>query len=213
MATKDDYNFLFKIALIGNSGVGKSCILSRYTRNEFNMESKSTIGVEFASIFESVESSKGSNDIVKVQIWDTAGQERYRAITSAYYRGAVGILIIYDITKYDSFENVSTWLKEVRDHVAQNAFIALVGNKIDLGHLRAVDKEKAAKYAKDNGLLFFEVSALDANGKVKNMIHDMIVNIHGQIKECIDEPKPTFTQTVNLTHTNDIKPQPPSGCC
>jgi small GTP-binding protein len=90
----DDYDYLFKIVLIGDSGVGKSNILSRFTRNEFSVESKSTIGVEFAT--RSIEIEK---KVVKAQIWDTAGQERYRAITSAYYRGAVGALLVYDVTK------------------------------------------------------------------------------------------------------------------
>ncbi|KAK8601630.1 hypothetical protein V6N12_051459 [Hibiscus sabdariffa] len=96
-----EYDYLFKIVLIGDSGVGKSNILSRFTRNEFCLESKSTIGVEFATRTLQVEGKT-----VKAQIWDTAGQERYRAITSAYYRGAVGALIVYDITKRQSFDNV-----------------------------------------------------------------------------------------------------------
>jgi len=105
----DEYDFLFKIVLIGDSGVGKSNLLSRFTRNEFNLESKSTIGVEFAT-----KSITTENKTIKAQIWDTAGQERYRAITSAYYRGAVGALLVYDIAKRTSYDNVSRWLKELR---------------------------------------------------------------------------------------------------
>merc|ERR1712146_617096 len=115
MSKDDEYDFLSKVVLIGDSGVGKSNLLSRFTRNEFNLESKSTIGVEFATRSIQVEGKT-----VKAQIWDTAGQERYRAITSAYYRGAVGALLVYDITKQATFDNVSRWLKELRDHADAN---------------------------------------------------------------------------------------------
>ena len=108
---EDEYDYLFKVVLIGDSGVGKSNLLSRFTRNEFNLESKSTIGVEFAT-----RSIQVDNKTIKAQIWDTAGQERYRAITSAYYRGAVGALLVYDIAKHLTYENVERWLKELRDH-------------------------------------------------------------------------------------------------
>ncbi|KAK8476415.1 hypothetical protein V6N11_068368 [Hibiscus sabdariffa] len=105
----DDYDYLFKVVLIGDSGVGKSNLLSRFTKNEFSLESKSTIGVEFAT-----RSIRVDDKVVKAQIWDTAGQERYRAITSAYYRGAVGALLVYDVTRHVTFENVERWLKELR---------------------------------------------------------------------------------------------------
>lgn len=128
--------------LIGDSGVGKSNLLSRFTRNEFNLDSKSTIGVEFATRSIQVDSKT-----IKAQIWDTAGQERYRAITSAYYRGAVGALLVYDISKHQTYENVTRWLKELRDHADANIVIMLVGNKSDLRHLRAVPTEEAKAFA------------------------------------------------------------------
>ncbi|CAO3694821.1 unnamed protein product [Rhizopus microsporus] len=138
----DDYDYLFKVVLIGNSGVGKTNLLGQFTRNEFNLESKSTIGVEFATRSIQVDSK-----VIKAQIWDTAGQERYRAITSAYYRGAVGALLCYDISKHSTFESVSRWLKELRDHADSNIVIMLVGNKSDLRHLRAVPTEEAKQFA------------------------------------------------------------------
>ena len=104
-----DYDYLFKIVLIGDSGVGKSNLLSRFVKNEFNLESKATIGVEFAPKTLLLDNGQ----IVKAQIWDTAGQERYRAITSTYYRGAVGALVVYDITKTKTFESVERWLEEL----------------------------------------------------------------------------------------------------
>jgi Ras-related protein Rab-11A len=119
----------------------------RFTRNEFNMESKSTIGVEFANRTLQIEGKT-----VKAQIWDTAGQERYRAITSAYYRGAYGAFIVYDIAKASSFENVDNWLKELREHASADIVIMLVGNKSDLRHVRAVTTEEARQYA---GTIYF----------------------------------------------------------
>ncbi|MBA0614379.1 hypothetical protein Godav_014683 [Gossypium davidsonii] len=153
----EEYDYLFKIVLIGDSGVGKSNLLSRFTRNEFCLESKSTIGVEFATRTLQVEGKT-----VKAQIWDTAGQERYRAITSAYYRGALGALLVYDVTKPTTFENVSRWLKELRDHADSNIVIMLIGNKTDLKHLRAVSTEDGQSYAEKEGLSFIETSALEA---------------------------------------------------
>ncbi|KAM1398079.1 hypothetical protein ACFX2I_015580 [Malus domestica] len=145
----DDYDYLFKVVLIGDSGVGKSNLLSRFTRNEFSLESKSTIGVEFAT-----RSIHVDENIVKAQIWDTAGQERYRAITSAYYRGAVGALLVYDVTRHVTFENVERWLNELRDHTDSIIVIMLVGNKADLRHLRAVSVEDAKAFAERVGAVF-----------------------------------------------------------
>ncbi|XP_023919380.1 ras-related protein Rab11C-like [Quercus suber] len=159
MAFKGDhvYDYLFKIVLIGDSGVGKSNILSRFTRNEFCLESKSTIGVEFATRTLQIEGKT-----IKAQIWDTAGQERYRAITSAYYRGAVGALLVYDITKRQTFENVQRWLRELREHADSNIVIMLAGNKADLNHLRAVSAADAQVLAENESLSFLETSALEA---------------------------------------------------
>ncbi|KAM0946484.1 putative small GTP-binding protein [Dioscorea sansibarensis] len=153
----EEYDYLFKVVLIGDSGVGKSNLLSRFTRNEFCLESKSTIGVEFATRTLQVEGRT-----VKAQIWDTAGQERYRAITSAYYRGAHGALLVYDVTKPTTFENVSRWLKELRDHADSNIVIMLIGKQIDLKHLLAVASEDAQSFAEKEGLSFIETSALEA---------------------------------------------------
>uniref|UniRef100_A0A8C7LT88 small monomeric GTPase n=1 Tax=Oncorhynchus mykiss TaxID=8022 RepID=A0A8C7LT88_ONCMY len=147
-----------ELVLIGDSGVGKSNLLSRFTRNEFNLESKSTIGVEFATRSIHVEGKT-----VKAQIWDTAGQERYRAITSAYYRGAVGALLVYDIAKHLTYENAERWLKELQDHADSNIVIMLVGNKSDLRHLRAVPTDEAKALAEKHGLSFLETSALDSS--------------------------------------------------
>ncbi|KAI8583619.1 hypothetical protein K450DRAFT_222010 [Umbelopsis ramanniana AG] len=150
MSRDDEYDYLFKVVLIGDSGVGKTNLLGRFTRNEFNLESKSTIGVEFAT-----RSIQVDNKTIKAQIWDTAGQERYRAITSAYYRGAVGALLVYDISKHSTYESVSRWLKELRDHADSNIVIMLVGNKSDLRHLRAVPTDEAKQFAGKSIFFFY----------------------------------------------------------
>ncbi|XP_019371664.1 PREDICTED: ras-related protein Rab-11A-like [Gavialis gangeticus] len=168
----DEYDYLFKIVLIGDSGVGKSNLLSRFTRNEFNLESKSTIGVEFATRSITVDSKT-----VKAQIWDTAGQERYRAITSAYYRGAVGALLVYDIAKYLTYEDAERWLRELQDHADVNIVIMLVGNKSDLRHLRAVPTDEAKSFAEKNGLSFIETSALDSTN-VETAFHNILTEIY-----------------------------------
>ncbi|VFQ88523.1 unnamed protein product [Cuscuta campestris] len=169
----EDYDYLFKVVLIGDSGVGKSNLLSRFTRNEFSQESKSTIGVEFATRTIQVDDDK----IVKAQIWDTAGQERYRAITSAYYRGAVGALLVYDITRHITFENVERWLRELRDHTDQNIVIMLVGNKADLEHLRAVPTGSSRAFAERENIFFMETSALEALN-VENAFTEVLTQIY-----------------------------------
>lgn len=168
----EEYDYLFKVVLIGDSGVGKSNLLSRFTRNEFNLESKSTIGVEFAT-----RSIQVDGKTIKAQIWDTAGQERYRAITSAYYRGAVGALLVYDIAKHLTYENVERWLRELRDHADSNIVIMLVGNKSDLRHLRAVPTDEAKVFAEANHLSFIETSALDSTN-VETAFHNILTEIY-----------------------------------
>ena len=209
-AQVDQYDYLYKIVLTGDSGVGKSCLLSRFTRNEFDIESKSTIGVEFAT-----RSIKVGGKTVKAQVWDTAGQERYRAITSAYYRGAVGALITYDISKLRSFNNIERWLSELRELSDSDIVVMLVGNKVDLKHLRAVNGEDAQEFAEQNKMLFIETSALDATN-VEDAFNLTIKKVHeiqlGKIKQQV-------SQINNIVQDEkvDLKTNPESGpvkkCC
>lgn len=130
---------------------------------------------------------------MKAQIWDTAGQERYRAITSAYYRGALGALLVYDVTKPASLENVKRWLKELRDHADPNIVIMLIGNKTDLKHLRAVSTEAAQSYAEKEGLSLIETSALEATN-VERAFMTILSEIYRIVSKrslCSDEPSNT----------------------
>ncbi|KAK1307795.1 Ras-related protein Rab11D [Acorus calamus] len=157
MASGDRIDYVFKVVLIGDSAVGKSQILSRFARDEFSLDSKATIGVEFQTRTVLIEHKS-----VKAQIWDTAGQERYRAVTSAYYRGALGAMLVYDITKRQTFEHIPRWLEELRGHADKNLVIMLIGNKTDLEDDRAVPMEDAKEFAQKEGLFFLETSALQA---------------------------------------------------
>ncbi|KAG6599782.1 Ras-like protein Rab-11B [Phytophthora cinnamomi] len=213
---EDEYDYLFKIVLIGDSGVGKSNLLSRFTRNEFNLESKSTIGVEFAT-----KSIVAEGKTIKAQIWDTAGQERYRAITSAYYRGAVGALLVYDITKHGTFENVERWLKELRDHADANTVIMLVGNKSDLRHLRAVSTEEAMAFAEKNNLAFIETSALEATG-VDTAFQRILTEIYKLMSRKTIQAEESTTASLSSgtsiaitaeNTTESQKKKKKSGCC
>ncbi|KAJ3434612.1 ras-related protein rab11 [Anaeramoeba flamelloides] len=176
-SSEEEYDYLFKVVLIGDSGVGKTNLMTRYTNNEFDLNSKTTIGVEFSS-----KTVKIDEKIIKLQIWDTAGQERYRTITSAYYKGAVGAVLVFDITKYQSFESCENWIKEVRENAPPNITITLVGNKSDLGHIRAVSNEKASTFARKFGLTFFETSALN-NTNVEKAFFDHFNDIYQSNKK------------------------------
>lgn len=209
----DDYDYLFKVVLIGDSGVGKSNLLSRFTRNEFCLESKSTIGVEFAT-----RSIKVDGKTIKAQIWDTAGQERYRAITSAYYRGAVGALLVYDITKQVTMENVERWLKELRDYADSNIVIMLVGNKSDLRHLRSVQTDDAQAFCEKESLSFIETSALESTN-VEEAFKKILTEIYHIVSKkslAAEEsgnvgPKGDGRVVVVPQENNEEKKK--SGCC
>ncbi|MCE3050002.1 Ras- protein RABA5a [Datura stramonium] len=155
-AQTEDY--LFKIVLIGDSAVGKSNLLARFARDEFYPNSKSTIGVEFQTQKLDINGKE-----VKAQIWDTAGQERFRAVTSAYYRGAVGALLVYDISRRLTFDNINRWLNELQTHSDMNVVTILVGNKSDLKDAREVTTAEGKSLAEAQGLFFIETSALDSS--------------------------------------------------
>jgi len=156
-AMKKDYDYLFKLVLIGDSGVGKSCLLLRFADDNFTDSYISTIGVDFR--FRTITIDKKT---VKLQIWDTAGQERFRTITSAYYRGADGIIMVYDVTSAESFDHVEEWLSEVDRYANENTAKLLIGNKADLIDEKQVSEETAQKFADKLGIPFLETSAKTA---------------------------------------------------
>ncbi|GCB26635.1 Ras-related protein Rab-11A [Aspergillus awamori] len=210
--TANQRRLYLTVVLIGDSGVGKSNLLSRFTRNEFNLDSKSTIGVEFATRSIQVDSKT-----IKAQIWDTAGQERYRAITSAYYRGAVGALLVYDISKHQTYDNVNRWLKELRDHADSNIVIMLVGNKSDLRHLRAVPTEEAKQFASENNLSFIETSALDASNvelAFQNILTEIYRIVSSKALDGGDAGQTVLGDRRDMVRIDESEdPKTKQGCC
>lgn len=153
-----EYDYLFKLLLIGDSGVGKSCLLLRFADDTYTESYISTIGVDFK-----IRTIDLDGKSVKLQIWDTAGQERFRTITSSYYRGAHGIIIVYDVTDQESFNNVKQWLHEIDRYACENVNKLLVGNKSDLTSKKVVSTETAKEFATSLGIDFLETSAKNAS--------------------------------------------------
>ena len=169
-------DYLFKIILLGDCAVGKSNILSKYSKNIFNKSSKSTIGVELITKF-----FKYENKIIKVNIWDTAGQERYTSMITTYYKGAKGALLVYDITRKITFDNIDNWLKELISINSNKISICLIGNKNDLSLLRQVSQKDAQIKANKYGIKFYETSALDSSN-IKNAFEELIKDIYIKTK-------------------------------
>lgn len=170
------YAYLFKYIIIGDTGVGKSCLLLQFTDKRFQPVHDLTIGVEFGARMITVDGNKQ----IKLQIWDTAGQESFRSITRSYYRGAAGALLVYDITRRDTFNHLTRWLDEARTHSQSNMVIMLIGNKSDLEHRRAVSTDEGREFAQKHGLIFMETSAKTA-ANVENAFIDTATQIHGNI--------------------------------
>ena len=149
-----DYDYLFKVLLLGDSDVGKSSLILRYTDETFNSKLVNSIGVDFK-----MKKKEIDGKVIKVQIWDTAGHERFRSITYSYYRGANAIIIVFDLSDKKSFINITEWLKQIGKHAKENVFMFLVGNKSDLVDERKVTYEEAKQYADEHELPYIETSA------------------------------------------------------
>ena len=149
-----DYDYLFKVLLLGDSDVGKSSLILRYTDETFNSKLVNSIGVDFT-----MKKKEIDGKVIKVQIWDTAGHERFRSITYSYYRGANAIIIVFDLSDKKSFINITEWLKQIGKHAKENVFMFLVGNKSDLVDERKVTYEEAKQYADEHELPYIETSA------------------------------------------------------
>ena len=214
MAESDDqnnYELLYKIIIIGDTCVGKSNILSRYLKDEFREDSKSTVGVELGSKFLKV---KGVG--TKLQIWDTAGQERYRSITSSYFKGSHGCFIVYDITNETSFEDVNKWYEQAQKESSKEISIILVGNKCDLENERKVSKEKGEEKARALNCPFFETSAL-SKIKVDDIFNEMVNNIFdrtgGAKNEEDDDDIEIINENDKAVSLKTEQPEQKKGCC
>ena len=210
MIDDDSYDLLYKIIIIGDSNVGKSNILSRYTKDQFQGNSKATVGVELGTKFVKVEGVGA-----KLQIWDTAGQERYRSLTSSYYKGCHGCFIVYDITNEASFQSITTWYEQAVKEAGKDISIILVGNKCDLENERKVSKEQGEEKAKTMNASFFETSAL-SKVNIDDIFNEIVNNIFQRNKgqkndddddiEIINENE----KAINLTPQQTPEKK---GCC
>ncbi|KAF2323535.1 hypothetical protein GH714_035952 [Hevea brasiliensis] len=201
---KQDGDYLFKILLIGDSGVGKSCLLLRFADDSYVESYISTIGVDFK-----IRTVEQDGKTIKLQIWDTAGQERFRTITSSYYRGAHGIIIVFDVTDEESFKNVKTWLKEIDKFATDNVNKLLVGNKCDITSKRVVSKETAKAFAEEIGIPFLETSAKNATN-----VEDAFMTMAADIKKRMSS-QPAATPAARPT-TVPIRGKPvnqSNTCC
>jgi len=149
-----NYNYIFKYIIIGDMGVGKSCLMRQFIDKKFMADCPHTIGVEYGTRIIEVQGQK-----IKLQIWDTAGQERFRAVTRSYYRGAAGAIMVYDITRRTTFNHISSWLSEANNFASPNTILFLIGNKADLDASRDVTRDEAEEFAREHGLTFLETSA------------------------------------------------------
>jgi len=191
-----EYDYLFKILMIGDSGVGKSSVLERFVDDTYNESFISTIGIDFR-----IRTIYQDDKIIKLQIWDTAGQERYHSITSSYYRGAQGVILVYDVTDRSTFDKLSTWLTNSNTYAKDKCFTLLIGNKIDLVNKRQVSYETAKQFADENGLDYIETSAKSGNN-VENAfltcasrIKDKVIEYRKQLDEQkinINKPESTI---------------------
>ena len=181
MNSTKEVEFVFKILLLGDSEVGKSCFLMRYSDNVFVENYITTIGLDYK--LKSVKLDSGKT--IKVQLWDTAGQDKYRTIAKNYFKGSHGILLLYDITKQSSFNNIREWIQDIREEVSPKAIIFLIGNKIDLADQRKISKEKGIELAEEYKLPFFEASAKSGENvdEVFKALYKKISEVYGDLEK------------------------------
>lgn len=206
-----DYDYLIKLLLIGDSGVGKSCLLLRFSDDSFTTSFITTIGIDFK-----IRTIELDGKRIKLQIWDTAGQERFRTITTAYYRGAMGILLVYDVTDESSFNNIRNWIRNIEQHASDNVNKILVGNKADMDESkRAVPFAKGQALADEFGIKFFETSA-----KTNMNVEDVFFTVARDIKQRLaseTDSKPEQSSKsapgVNLSAAAGQAKPAGSSCC
>ena len=202
MMASVDVDYIFKVLVIGDSSVGKSNLLLRFSDNIFHETFLPTIGVDFK-----IKNVTVKDKSVKLNIWDTAGQERFKTITAAYYKGAHGILVVFDITDRESFNNVTNWLNEIKKNAGVNVVKILIGNKSDLESGRKVSFEEANKMAESQGMVYLETSAKNRIN-VDESFMELTKSIYEQLPEK-DKMSKGEGQKINGTR----KPVKSGGCC
>lgn len=198
-----EYDYLFKLLLIGDSGVGKSCLLLRFADDSYLESYISTIGVDFK-----IRTVEQDGKTIKLQIWDTAGQERFRTITSSYYRGAHGIIVVYDVTDQESFNNVKQWLNEIDRYASENVNKLLVGNKCDLVANRVVSHESGKALADEVGIPFLETSAKDSTN-----VEQAFLTMTAEIKSRMTSQPTTDAGRPAMVQISGRPVEQRSSCC
>ncbi|RID73946.1 hypothetical protein BRARA_B01064 [Brassica rapa] len=204
-----DYDYLIKLLLIGDSGVGKSCLLLRFSDGSFTTSFITTIGIDFK-----IRTIELDDKRIKLQIWDTAGQERFRTITTAYYRGAMGILLVYDVTDETSFNNIRNWIRNIEQHASDNVNKILVGNKADMDESkRAVPTSRGQALADEYGIKFFETSAR-TNLNVEEVFFSLAKDIKQRLTDTDSRAEPAMirmSQTDQASGSGQATQN--SACC
>ena len=204
--SKQDYEFIFKVLLIGNSNVGKSSLFLKFVDDIWNDTFVPTIGVDFKIKTFEIDTKK-----IKMQIWDTAGQERFKNIISSYYRGAHGILLLHDVTDKDSFKNLSNWLIEIEKNSSKNVIKVLIGNKTDLEDKRVISKNQGKDFADTYGLKFVETS-VKKNINVKEAFETLGRELMAASvdKKIVKEKQ---NKKISVSKAQDLNVQKNGGCC
>lgn len=203
-ASTAEYDYLFKLLLIGDSGVGKSCLLLRFADDTYTESYISTIGVDFK-----IRTIELDGKTIKLQIWDTAGQERFRTITSSYYRGAHGIIVVYDVTDMESFTHVKDWITEIERFASENVNRLLIGNKCDLVSKRAVTEADAREYSESlTNMPFLETSAKNSTN-----VEQAFLTMAAQIKTRMAATAPTQKEKATVNVQGAAVTQSSGGCC
>ena len=202
----EDYEFIFKVLLLGNSNVGKSSLFLRFVDDIWNDTFVPTIGVDFKIKTFDIDEKK-----IKMQIWDTAGQERFKNIIASYYRGAHGILLIFDVTDKDSFKNLSNWLIEIEKNASKNVLKVLIGNKTDLEEKRVITYNQGKQFADTYGLKYIETSAK------KNLnVNEAFETLGRELMAASDDKRITKTKPnkkISVAKAQDLTPEKKKGCC
>jgi len=198
-----EYDYLFKLLLIGDSGVGKSCLLLQFADNTYTESYISTIGVDFKIKTIELDGKK-----IKLQIWDTAGQERFRTITAAYYRGAHGIIVVYDVTDQESFNNVRQWMTEIDRYASDNVNRLLVGNKCDLTTKKMIDYATAKELADSMGIAFLETSAKNSTN-----VEQAFLTMASEIKDRMGPVASTSAKSNVKMESTPVGGGGGGGCC
>lgn len=211
MPSNPHYDFLIKLLLIGDSGVGKSCLLLRFCDDAYTPSFITTIGIDFK-----IRTIELDGKRIKLQIWDTAGQERFRTITTAYYRGAMGILLVYDVTDERSFGNIRTWHSNIDQHASEGVNKILIGNKCDSTDKKVISEEQGQELAAELGISFIETSA-KANTNVEEAFFSLARDIKSRLIDSVEADSNGSSSNANSSGSISVDQSGVAGtmkaCC